>query len=182
MKFYGRAVEVASQIVVAFQTGQIPEALATVYLDRGGNRPMSNWSVLNQIACVIGGCSDARGFDQWKQVKRCVRKGERAKASILIPLMGKAEGDDDPRIYGFKGVPVFDISQTDGEELEAAHPHRQFIDSLPLLQVAQNWKIQVDTYTGRETRPKGWYQRGGKGIALGVENMNTWLHELVPCG
>jgi len=63
------------------------------------------------------------GFHTWKKLGRFVKKGENGIV-IIAPLVYKKETveNDDNRsdvceINGFKGVYVFDISQTDGEEL-----------------------------------------------------------------
>jgi hypothetical protein len=64
------------------------------------------------------------GFNTWKQLQRCVNKGEKA-ISILAPLRYKQEVEDPKTgdttqqfgIRGFKKVSVFDISQTSGQDL-----------------------------------------------------------------
>jgi len=58
------------------------------------------------------------GFSAWKKLSRFVRKGEKA-IWILAPMTYRnAEADETDRVIrGFKFVPVFDVTQTDGEEL-----------------------------------------------------------------
>jgi antirestriction protein ArdC len=60
------------------------------------------------------------GFNAWRTVGRTVRKGEKG-IRILAPMTSKnaqAQDVDDDRVTrGFKWVPVFDVSQTDGEKL-----------------------------------------------------------------
>jgi len=60
------------------------------------------------------------GFKAWIKLNRFVRKGEKA-IWILAPMVYKnadsEQGEHAPIIRGFKFVPVFDIGQTDGEEL-----------------------------------------------------------------
>lgn len=63
------------------------------------------------------------GFNAWRQLNRFVRKGEKG-IWILAPMVYKTDAveeagaDGDTRVIrGFKPVPVFDLSQTDGEEL-----------------------------------------------------------------
>ncbi len=59
------------------------------------------------------------GFRSWRDHGRTVRKGEHA-IWILAPMIHAATGDDPettPRVRGFKWVPVFDVAQTDGDEL-----------------------------------------------------------------
>jgi|HubBroStandDraft_1064217.scaffolds.fasta_scaffold28140_2 hypothetical protein len=59
------------------------------------------------------------GFRSWRDHGRAVRKGERA-IWILAPMVGTKSDDDPesaPHVRGFKWVPVFDVAQTDGDEL-----------------------------------------------------------------
>ena len=59
------------------------------------------------------------GFRRWQQLGRQVRKGQKGIA-ILAPLIGKKKNDDDEdekSLYGFRVVHVFDVSQTEGDEL-----------------------------------------------------------------
>ena len=63
------------------------------------------------------------GFNKWKSLGRFVKKGEKGIA-IFAPCKYKtsiedSDGSDDNvyKIYGYRVVYVFDISQTEGEEL-----------------------------------------------------------------
>ena len=60
------------------------------------------------------------GFATWKSLGRSVRKGERG-IRILAPMVGRrhrdADGDERRPIVGFRSVSVFDITQTDGDDL-----------------------------------------------------------------
>ena len=66
--------------------------------------------------------SQVAGFRKWQELGRQVRKGETA-IWILAPVTVRdreheAEtGDRRTKLIGWKSVPVFDISQTDGDEL-----------------------------------------------------------------
>jgi hypothetical protein len=53
-----------------------------------------------------------------------------------------------------------------------------WLESLPLLEVANQWNLSVDVFDGQEGGYLGLYRRG-KGINLGVKNLSTWTHELV---
>lgn len=73
------------------------------------------------IAAQRPTASRVAGFHTWRKLGRHVMKGEKA-IWILAPMVYKlddGEQDSDPLrvIRGFKYVPVFDLSQTDGEEL-----------------------------------------------------------------
>jgi antirestriction protein ArdC len=60
------------------------------------------------------------GFATWKSLGRSVRKGERA-IRILAPMVGRRvrgeDGEDRRPVFGFRSVAVFDVSQTEGDEL-----------------------------------------------------------------
>jgi antirestriction protein ArdC len=79
----------------------------------------------NNVMLILAqrhGATQIAGFNAWKKLGRFVRKGEKA-IWIIAPMTYKVK-DDDKRtddeqsvIRGFKWVPVFDISATDGQEL-----------------------------------------------------------------
>ncbi len=192
MKLFGKAETAANRILDTFKSGRIPEALAPVFIHRRDNTPCRAWSWSNQLLTALAGHSDARGFRQWEQAGRRVRKGEHAFA-ILGPCTRKVKVRDDETgeererlaVYGFKSIPVFGRAQTDvfdaDKWAEASREDReahQFIDALPLVSVARAWDLTVETYNGRDGGALGRY-RGGSGIALGVENLSTWAHELI---
>lgn len=57
------------------------------------------------------------GFNAWKKRGRMVKKGEKG-ICILAPLIRKKEDQqEDTEVFGFRAVHVFDVSQTEGEEL-----------------------------------------------------------------
>jgi len=75
------------------------------------------------IALQKPSATHVAGFHSWKKLGRFVKKGENGIV-IIAPLVYKKETDENEdnnsnvtEINGFKGVYVFDISQTDGDEL-----------------------------------------------------------------
>ena len=68
------------------------------------------------IALQRPDASRVAGFKAWQALGRQVRKGEHG-LRILAPMAKKDADTGESRIFGFRGVAVFDISQTDGEEL-----------------------------------------------------------------
>ncbi len=77
------------------------------------------------IAAQYPDASRVTGFNAWKQLGRSVKKGEKA-IWILAPLVTRKATEPDEEaetrraVRGFEYVPVFDLSQTEGEELPAA--------------------------------------------------------------
>ena len=183
MKLYGQAVLAAQKVVDAFRTPEtLPHPLAQIFINRKDGSPCRAWSWRNQIIVALNGHRDARGYRQWLEVGRHVRKGEKAYY-ILSPVTKTIEdektGEDKTIIFGFKGTPVFGCDQTEGEPLPEAYPQvTNWLENLPLIEVARKWGLTVEGYNGIGANALGKY-RQGKAIALGVENLSTWTHELV---
>ncbi len=106
---------------------------------------------------------------------------------ILVPCHVKRQEKDEETgqteehlaLVGFKHCIVFGYGQTEGTELAGNEWARQFIDALPLVDVAKHWGLTVQTYNANaRSRYLGKY-RLGQGIALGVENVHVWCHELI---
>jgi antirestriction protein ArdC len=185
-QFYKQAEVAAKRILEAFQAGQLPKALAPVFIRRKDNVPCRQWSWSNQLLVALFGHADARGYRQWQDVGRHVRKGERS-FPILVPCMRKATERDKETgeqversyVYGFTSAAAFGLSQTDGAPLpEPDAAVSRWIESLPLIDVARSWGLSVEAYNGRAGTALGKY-RPGSAIALGVESLSTWAHELI---
>jgi len=186
LRYYGQAEQAASRILAAFQSGNLPQALAPIFIRRRDNLPCRSWSWSNQLLVALCGFSDARGYRQWEAVGRHVTKGQRG-FPILVPLLKKTErkngetGDKEERSFlcGFRHSIVFGLGQTEGATLPPADPAiATWLDSLPLVDVARSWGLSVEAYSGRAGAPQGKYCLGHS-IALGVENLSTWAHELL---
>ena len=138
-RFYRKAEDAATRIVEAFRSGDLPKALAPVFVRRKDDVPCRAWSWSNQLLTALGGHSDARGYRQWQAVGRHVRKGEKC-FHILVPVVGKRT-DEDPKtgeevertwIRGFTSAAVFGYGQTDGDPLPGPDPAvARWLESLP---------------------------------------------------
>src|SRR3989337_2329397 len=74
-----RADAVLSELVTMFELGALPDAIAQTRIIRERHdRPMAEWSLGNQLLALVHGTNDARGFKQWHEVDRQVKKGARA--------------------------------------------------------------------------------------------------------
>jgi hypothetical protein len=183
MGFYGQAEAAAQKILRAFEdTNSLPKPLAQVFIRRKGRPHCREWSWRNQLLVALHGYSDARGFRQWQEVGRHVKRGERAfyiLAPVTRKLVDEATGEGRVIVVGFRGVPVFGLEQTEGARLPAGDPEAgRWIESLPLLDVAKRWGLAVEAFDGEGAGALGLY-RHGTGIALGVKNLSTWAHELL---
>jgi antirestriction protein ArdC len=185
-RFHGKAKDAADRIVAAFQSGTLPKALAPIFINRPDeDTPCRKWSWSNQLLTALAGHSDARGFRQWQSVGRHVKKGQKS-FQILAPMTKKVERKDKATgevsegvaVFGFRAVAVFGLEQTEGDSLPEPDPAiAEWLKNLPLADVAEHWGLSVESFQGGEGRPQGWYRRG-QAIALGVENLSTWCHEL----
>jgi hypothetical protein len=179
----GKAAEAANEILSAFRDpNSLPAPLAQVFIHRKDNVPCRSWSWRNQLIVALHGHADARGFRQWEQVGRHVRKGEKP-FHILSPCLKTAvdekTGEEKKVLYGFRGTPVFGLDQTQGQPLPPRDPALDaWLKSLPLREVADAWGLGVEAFNGRRAGYLGKISHG-HGIALGVKNLSTWAHELV---
>lgn len=181
-----KAEAAANRILDAFQAGQVPKALATVFINRRDNVPCRSWSWSNQLLTALAGHSDARSYRDWQAVGRQVKKGEKS-FHILEPCprtftkRDKNTGEEQKItiVKGFKAGPRFGLEQTEGEPLPPPDPKiTNWLENLPLIDVARQWGLSVDAFNGQHSSYLGMY-RHGQAIALGVENLSTWAHELV---
>ena len=183
MGFYGQAESAAQKIVRAFENANgLPKPLAQIFIRRKDSPHCRKWSWGNQLLVILSGFTDARGFRQWEEMGRNVKKGEKA-FYILGPITKKwrneETGDEKVAVVGFKGLPVFGLEQTDGPPLPSCDPEtQQWIDSLPLVAVAKEWGLSVGTFDGLVSCCLGRYLRR-RAIDVGVKNLSTWAHELV---
>lgn len=191
MNLYGKHTrDVAERIVNAFKDPeQLPKALAPIFIHRNDDVPCRKWSWHNQLLVALTGTTDARGIRQWNSESRKLKKGCTA-IWILAPCLKKVstkndDGDDVQRqiLYGFRSVPVFAVEDTEGEPLSIENDrYDEWVQQLPLAEVATSWNINVGTYSHTGANPLGYYQHGpfsGAAIMLGVENLSTWAHELI---
>jgi hypothetical protein len=179
VRYHGQAEQAAQRILAAFQAGNLPAALAPIFIRRRDDVPCRAWSWSNQLLVALCGHSDASGYRQWEAVGRHVLKGQHG-FPILVPLLRKSErtnadtGETQERSYlcGFRHSIVFGLDQTEGAGLPPTDPAvSAWLENLPLVDVARSWGLSVEAYSGRAGAPQGKY-RLGHSIALGVENLD----------
>jgi hypothetical protein len=162
-------------ILDCFESGNLPEAI-TYSVFPAANIPSSNWSLLNRILMYLSGTEDARGFRQWNQANRHVKKGAKA-IYILVPRMMKLEnenGDEEKRLAGFMARPVFRIEDTEGEKVEY---QKIELPKLPLMEKAKQWGISVKSIPGNLPY-YGYFSSERKEIALASKEESVFFHEL----
>jgi len=172
----GKVKQVLSGILDRFKSGDIPKAVAYSMFPIP-DIPSRNWSLLNRTLMFIAGTQDGRGYRQWQQVNRYVKKGSKA-FYILVPFIKKVEdedkGEDKQALIGFGCGGIFRVEDTEGEPLE--YEQIQLPD-LPLIERAQQWGISVKAIPGNY-RYCGYYSSERKEIALATSEEKTFFHEL----
>ena len=99
------------------------------YLDVMARFPRYSFNNCILIAMQCPQAQMVQGFRAWKKLGRSVIKGEKG-IGIIAPMIGRKkdeEGQADDStgktIFGFKVVHVFDVSQTEGDELPEFLPY-----------------------------------------------------------
>lgn len=182
-----KAAQVADQIMQAFKNPELlPKALSNIFIMReGSDKPCHSWSWMNQFILAMSLSGDARTFNDWKKLDRNVIKDRKA-IYILRPIKimreDKTTGEKIPILIGFAPTARFRIEDTEGKPLpEVIDEYVDHIDSLPLIEVAKNWGIDVSLYSGHNSGASGWCSTDPNKLAigLGVENLSTWAHEMI---
>ncbi len=163
-------------IVQKFNEGDIPEAIAYSMFPIP-NIPASRWSLLNRTLMFFAGTGDARGFRQWQEAGRHVKKGSKA-FTILAPrfITKQKEEDEEAKsiLVGFLAVPVFRVEDTEGEPLDY---QKIELPELPLMEVAEEWGICVKAIPGNY-HYFGYFSQDRKEIALATKEESVFFHEL----
>jgi len=179
-------IDKATEQLVAALTAGHSEAL-TAYLKAIGRFHRYSLHNVLLIASQRPNASHVAGFRTWNALGRFVRKGEKG-IMILAPILRRKpdqEQNDDDReasIVGFRAAYIFDISQTDGEEL----PHigavqgdpLQYGERLRTFATAQGIAVEYSP----EIAPARGMSSGGRITLLPgqspAEEFSTLAHEL----
>ena len=173
----------AAKLLEMFKSGEFPVmAKRSILIKSYGDQPCAKWSIGNFITMLLQGTTDARGFQQWKAVKRTVKKGERA-IQIFAPLtytkneIDKITGEEKRNTYikGFRAIPVFAFEATEGDELEKAEFNPPAPP--PLMEVAARYGITV-SYDACIGNTLGSCKTDGSAIILRAHDADVWFHEL----
>ncbi len=168
--------QILNSILSAFESGDIPEAVAVASFPIP-DIPSAQWSFTNRTIQFINRTGDARGFRQWKNAGRGVKKGSKA-IYILVPCF-KSQNDDETEdeekmVKYFKATPVFRAEDTDGKPLDYQNIE---LPDLPLIERANDWGINVKAVPGNY-RYYGYFDPEQKEIALATSAEKTFFHEL----
>ncbi len=173
------------QLMDMFKTGKLPEKVAFSIIHRhpGDIIPSDSWSIGNRILQMLHGTADARGYKQWQEAGRQVKKGAKA-IHILAPLAYKVKdkdkltGEEVEKIIvkGYRPVAVFRYEDTTGAPLPYDHDYRPH--SYPtFFDVADKLGINV-RYMPLKSNYLGKYSIRTNSITLCSEDAVVYFHEL----
>lgn len=170
-----------NKVVETLKTGNI-EMIAYAVFESQKGYPSDSWSFLNRLIMFCSGTEDARGFRQWNQAGRRLKKGTKA-FYITVPGLVKTkkkiinengeEEDERRRVYMPK--PVYRFEDTTGTPRE----EDGFKPEIPanLSQVAEGLGLEIKAkrFTGGTY---GYFSASQKEIALMSPELDVFLHEL----
>ena len=167
------------KIIRLFSTAQLPDLCAKALIT-APDKPSSKWSFGNQLLMLLSGTSDARGYRQWEDAGRHVRRGSKAFYILgpvfvrkLLESADPSEDDEVEVLVGFRGIPVFRVEETEGAELPTYKPR----NPPPLLEVAERFGMRVN-YLRLSSGVYGMTDYERQVITLATEDWTVFWHEL----
>ena len=164
-----------SKLMTMFQSGSFPAQLATTIIRRNeaDEIPSDSWNIGNRILMSAQNTSDARGYNQWLEVKRQVKKG--SKAIYIFAPLTKRMTETDAETGEFRPLPVFRYEDTEGEPL----PDYDYKPKTypPFFDVAEKLGVSVE-YRPMRANFLGRYSASTTSIQLCSQDAHVYYHEL----
>jgi antirestriction protein ArdC len=123
----------------------------TQYLEVMSRFPRYSFNNCILISLQFEDAQIVQGFHAWKKMGRSVKKGEKG-IGIIAPMIGRKKDEDgqadkskDKTVFGFKVVHVFDVSQTEGDDMpEFAQVAGDPGESIPAVEaLICSWGIEL---------------------------------------
>jgi hypothetical protein len=185
------ATSALDELAAALQEGK--SQTLTQFLEIMARFPRYSFRNVMLIAAQRPDATRVAGFSAWRQLGRQVLKGERGIA-IVAPMVGRKRSADerhdshvlaetaDDKLFGFRIVHVFDISQTAGDEIpDLARPQGEPGDCLRRLEEAVTRLGIALEYAPLPGGSLGWSLKGAIIVQPGLEPAETFAvlaHEL----
>jgi hypothetical protein len=171
--------EAMETLLKMFEDGDLEKVAHAVF--KSGDIPADKWSFLNRLLMYCNNTEDARGFNQWKQAGRHIKKGSHA-FYILAPMFKKITDEscefarqEKQILSGFRAIPVFRFEDTEGAPLA----NKDYKIEIPYQfdGIIQELGIKIDTvrFNGAVY---GSYNPRRKEIRLASPDIEIFLHEL----
>lgn len=178
--------EAVKSLIKIFESQTFPEQIALTIIRRREDDPLIKmpclkYSLGNQLIMFFIGKTELCGtYRQWQAVGRQVRKGSRA-FPIFAPMTKTIKEKDDAGketektlLVGFKPVPVFPVSATDGEPLEKYDYKPEVLP--PFFDICE--KLGITVYWKPASRPAyGWYSPSTDSITMQSSDWAVFYHE-----
>lgn len=176
-----KAQKQLESVVEAFRSGHIGQVIKRTVIPPL-DVPCAKWSLCNRVIVSLSGTDDARGYRQWKEVRRYVKKGSKG-IYILVPWIAKQKKEDDQHreqdekrvLRGFISRAVFAYEDTEGGPLD--RPSLDPPELPPLFEVAQHFGVKVK-YQAHQSDAYGHFSPQRKQIILETHDAKTFWHEL----
>jgi hypothetical protein len=177
MKLSPKAQASINKVIEQFKTGDLSPISKVARIRLDVSAPARKWSLSNKVLAFMQAEElDCRGFVQWQNIGRKVKKGSKA-VYIFRPhtIIKTNENDEKETIcLGFSTVPVFAASCTEGDgNLPGYAP----AELPPLADIAHRFGIQVD-YVPVTPEKLGDCKIDGSSIRLGSHDTRVFFHEL----
>jgi len=182
--------DICRKLISMFESGQAPAIVArSVIKKKEGSCPSDSWSIGNRILILLADTEDARGYRQWEEVGRYVKKGAKA-FYIIVPCIKviheakettdqetehEQQVDEKKIIIRFRGVPVFRYEDTEGKPLTVSGYKPEILPPLYDVAIKMGIKVEWLPYSNKEY---GYYTIDGKTIVLKSYDVPVFFHEL----
>ena len=136
------------------------------YLNVMARFPRYSFNNCILIAVQAPDATMVQGFRAWKKLGRNVKKGEKG-IGIIAPMIGRKKDDNgnatedgEKSVFGFKVVHVFDVLQTEGDELpQFAEVSGTAGDNIEAVEsLIRSWVLNCSTRTSLE-EPTGFRRK-----------------------
>jgi antirestriction protein ArdC len=183
MKLSEKAQTALDKVIRQFEEGDLSDMVQALAILPSPGAPCYSWTFSNRTLLAAQKYTvDGRGFNQWREVGRKVKKGATA-GYIFAPFMRGTDtvGQDGNKVYELKGwhtVAVFAAHDTEPIDPEAQDTLSYApVQMPPLYEVAQRLGVSVE-YAPHGGKANGWYEAGKEEIVLQVTTNRTFWHEL----
>lgn len=180
MKLSTPAQKSIQKVIDTFKRGDLSPITTVARIRLDSAAPARSWSFSNKVLVFIqSGDLDCRGFRQWEEAGRHVKKGSQA-VYILRPRLVKrtkeenGETEEYTMCVGFVPIPVFAASSTDGT---GVLPEYKPAELPPLAEVAKRLNVAVHYMPVAPDR-LGDSRPDGSHIRIGSYDPSVFFHEL----
>jgi hypothetical protein len=168
--------EAMDTLLKLFEEGNLEPVARAVF--KGDSIPSDQWSFLNRLLMYCNETDDARGFNQWKQAGRYIKKGSHA-FYILAPSFKKVIDEKTTEeiqiLSGFRVVPVFRMEDTEGAPIISEGLKIDIPFAFDSVIKELGLKVDAVRFNGASY---GSYNPVRKEIKLASPEIEIFLHEL----